>query len=49
MDDACKNNEENSSNKNCKILIVFDNKLVDKLSNKNVIQQKLNYLSEIEH
>ena len=38
MDDIYKNSEEYNPNKKRKTLIVFDDKIVDMLSTKNVIQ-----------
>ena len=38
MDGIYKNTEEYNANKKCKILIVFDDLIVDMLSNKNLIQ-----------
>ena len=37
MDDIYKNIEEYNSNKNQKILIVFDDMIADMLSNKNLV------------
>ena len=48
VNDVCKNIEEYYPNKKQKILIVFDNMIVDMLSNKNLTRYYLNYLLEIE-
>ena len=36
MDDIYKNIEENNPNKNCKMLVVFDDMIADMLSNKKL-------------
>ena len=46
--DINKNIEEYNPNKKRSILIIFDDMIADVLSNKNLIQQLLNYLSEVE-
>ena len=46
--DINKNIEEYNPNKKRSILIIFDDMIADVLSNKNLIEQLLNYLSEVE-
>ena len=48
MNGTCKNIEEYNPDKKREILIVFDNMIVDMLSNKKIIQYLLNYLLEVE-
>ena len=44
MDNIYKNIKRYSPNKKSKMLIIFDNMIVDKLNNKKKPQQLLNYL-----
>ena len=46
--DINKSIEEYNPNKKRSILIIFDDMIADVLSNKNLIQQLLHYLSEVE-
>ena len=49
MDDIYENIEKCNQDKEHKILIKFDNMIVDQLSKKDYIQYSLNYLSEVEN